>query len=92
MQLLTRVTCEGGIMTNDSRNRRPIELLAGARWRKSSHSGYQGNCVEIADLARHGIAVRNSRDPGGPALIFTRSEFVAFVRGIKAGAFDERDR
>lgn len=73
---------------NHRKESRLSGLLAGARWRKSSHSGYQGNCVEVADLPAGGIGIRNSRDPGGPALIFTRAEFVAFLRGAKDGEFD----
>jgi hypothetical protein len=55
---------------------------------KSSFSGPTGNCVEIALLAAGGVAVRNSRDPAGPALVFTRAEWDAFVCGAKDGEFD----
>lgn len=75
-------------MTNDTRAWQQSDQLAGVQWRKSSHSGYQGNCVEVAALHRGEIAIRNSRDPGGPALIFTRAEFIAFLGGAKAGEFD----
>jgi hypothetical protein len=58
-------------------------------WHKSSFSGGNGgNCVEAARLPGGEIAVRNSRDAHGPALIFTRAEIDAFVRGVKAGEFD----
>lgn len=43
----------------------------GASWIKSRHSNAEGNCVEVADLGDGGIAVRNSRDPDGPALVYT---------------------
>ncbi len=43
-----------------------------ARWIKSRHSNAEGNCVEVAALTGGGIAVRNSRDPDGPALVYTR--------------------
>jgi hypothetical protein len=56
-------------------------------WRKSRHSNPSGNCVETADLPTGGIAVRNSRFPDGPALIFTRAEWEAFVRGARDGDF-----
>jgi Domain of unknown function (DUF397) len=61
-------------------------LLHAAVWRKSSYSSPSGNCVEAAMLA-DGVAVRNSRFPDGPALIFTDAEWDAFVRGIKDGDF-----
>lgn len=57
-------------------------------WRKSTRSGAQGNCVEVAPLPTGSIAVRNSRHPDGPALIFTNDEMAAFVDGAKAGEFD----
>jgi len=62
--------------------------LAGVTWIKSRHSGPTGgNCVEVAFLAGGEIAMRNSRHPRGPALIFTRSEWDAFLGGAKAGEF-----
>ena len=73
--------------------------LAGAAWRKSSHSGSNG-CVEIAFLDgriavrsrdRGGqIAVRSSRDRGGPVLLFTHIEWEAFLVGVRRGEFDLR--
>jgi Domain of unknown function (DUF397) len=52
----------------------------GARWRKSSFSGPTGgNCVETATLAEGRIAVRNSRFPAGPALVFTAGAWEAFI-------------
>jgi hypothetical protein len=52
----------------------------GARWRKSSFSGPTGgNCVETAALAEGRIAVRNSRFPAGPALVFTAGAWEAFI-------------
>ena len=56
------------------------------RWRKSSHSGGIGesDCVELADLAP-AVGVRDSKDPGGPKLTFSRTEFTAFVGKIKTG-------
>jgi transcriptional regulator with XRE-family HTH domain len=58
-------------------------------WRKSSYSGENGDCVEIADLPGGGVAIRDSKDPDGPALIFKPSEWDAFVRGVKGGEFDQ---
>ncbi|WP_433192379.1 DUF397 domain-containing protein [Nocardia sp. CA-107356] len=59
-------------------------------WRKSSFSGPSGgNCVEVAEASDGLIAVRNSRDPEGGMLFYTRPEIDAFVRGAKAGEFDD---
>jgi hypothetical protein len=60
----------------------------GARWIKSQHSNSQGNCVEMAELPGGSIAVRNSRYPEGPALIYTRPEIEALILGAKDGEFD----
>ncbi|GAA3119679.1 MULTISPECIES: DUF397 domain-containing protein [Streptosporangium] len=69
-------------------NGMPATDLAGASWRKSRHSNSTGNCVELAELPDGSIAVRNSRFPGGPALIYTRDEIRALVLGVKDGEFD----
>jgi hypothetical protein len=62
-----------------------------ARWIKSSYSGPQGNCVEVARLSEDEVAVRNSRDPAGPTLIFTASEWNAFLAGARDGEFGDPD-
>jgi hypothetical protein len=62
--------------------------LRGLAWRKSTRSNPSGNCVEIATLPGGQIAVRNSRHPMGPVLIYTAEEIAAFVTGAKAGDFD----
>ena len=67
----------------------PATDLAGITWRKSRHSGQLGNCVETAVLDGGDVAVRNSRHPSGPALIFTRDEMAAFLAGAKDGEFDD---
>jgi Domain of unknown function (DUF397) len=59
----------------------------GLRWRKSRFSSPQGNCVEVA-AAPGGVAVRDSRDPAGPALTFTFAAWRAFTRRARQGAFD----
>ena len=57
-------------------------------WVKSSYSGPTGgNCVEVAFLADGDVAMRNSRYPDGPALIFTRTEWEAFLGGARDGEF-----
>jgi hypothetical protein len=60
-----------------------------ARWRKSQASNPSGCCVEVATLPDGAIAVRNSRDPAGPALVYTRAEVGAFMTGVKNGEFDD---
>jgi hypothetical protein len=69
-------------------NGMPATDLAGVSWRKSRHSNSQGNCVELAELPDGSIAVRNSRFPDGPALIYTRAEIRALMLGVKDGEFD----
>jgi hypothetical protein len=57
-------------------------------WRKSSRSDMSGpNCVEVARLG-DAIAVRDSKDPDGPVLTFTRGEWQAFLAGAVKGEFD----
>jgi Domain of unknown function (DUF397) len=59
-----------------------------ASWRKSSYSnGAGGACVEIADLDSGWRAVRDSKDPAGPALTFSPGEWTAFIAGVRASAF-----
>lgn len=63
--------------------------IATASWYKSSASSYNGNCVEISHLQGGRVAVRDTKDStSGPALIFTRSEWDAFLAGAKNGEFD----
>lgn len=70
-------------------NGMPADLMGGIVWRKSRFSNPSGNCVELAELPDGRIAMRNSRDPEGPALIYTRRETDAFVRRVKGGEFDD---
>jgi len=50
-----------------------------ARWVKSSFSFSNGNCVEVTGLPGDSVGIRDSRDPGGPVLSFTRAEWAAFL-------------
>jgi hypothetical protein len=62
--------------------------LENAKWRKSNRSGpYSDNCVEVA-FVDDAIAVRDSKDPKGPVLLFTQGEWDAFVGGARDGEFD----
>ena len=63
-------------------------LIEGVEWRKSRRSNPGGNCVELAALPQGGFAVRNSRHPEGPALVYTLEEIAAFIGGAKDGEFD----
>jgi Domain of unknown function (DUF397) len=67
----------------------PADKLPAAHWRKSRASNPTGCCVEVAELPGGGVAMRNSRDPSGPALVYTRAEIVAFLTGVKSGEFDD---
>ena len=69
-------------------NGMPADRLMMARWRKSQASNPSGSCVEIAELPGGTVAVRNSRDKSGPALVYPRAELAAFLLGIKNGEFD----
>jgi hypothetical protein len=65
-----------------------LTALTGAQWVKSRRSGPTGgNCVEVAFLADGRVAVRNSRHPAGPALVFSAAEWDAFMGGAKDGEF-----
>ncbi len=61
--------------------------LTSVAWRKSSYSSNTGNCVEVARNLPGVVAVRDSKDPDGPTLVFTADEWRAFVSGARAGEF-----
>lgn len=56
--------------------------LTRARWRKSSYSGGNGACVEVASSPEV-VAVRDSKDPASPMLVFTRRAWAAFTESTK---------
>ncbi|MFD8847578.1 DUF397 domain-containing protein [Streptomyces sp. NPDC059604] len=64
-------------------------VITGVTWVKSSLSdGIGANCVEIARLGEGYVALRNSRDADGPALVYNSGEWKAFLQGAKDGEFD----
>lgn len=63
-------------------------LLRAAKWRKSRHSNPSGNCVEMARLPGERVAVRDSRLPEGPALLFSQAAWEMFLRGLREGAVE----
>ena len=58
-------------------------------WRTSSFSGNNGTCVEVAACPDGRVAVRNSNHPDEGMILFTRAEMNAWIRGVKAGEFDD---
>jgi len=65
-----------------------VDDLTHAVWRKPSRSGAENACVEVADLGHGHRALRDSKNPDGPALRFTFAEWAAFTAGVRAGEFD----
>lgn len=67
-----------------------MKAATSAQWRKSSYSngGQQGSCVEVARYLPAGIAVRDSKDPDGPRLVFNPADWQAFTGRVKAGGHD----
>ena len=75
----------------DTERSRKITLSEAERasltWLKAQSSGANGQCVEIASTA-HKVAIRDSKDPDGPILVYTPGEFKAFLDGARSGEFD----
>lgn len=65
-----------------------ITDLSGAVWKKSSRSGNNGGeCVEVTTNLPRVVAVRDSKNPTGPVLVFAPAAWSAFLGGIKGGEF-----
>jgi hypothetical protein len=62
--------------------------LVSASWKKSQRSNSQGACVEIARLDSDTVAMRNSRDPRGTALVYSADAVRALVGAVRTGEFD----
>jgi hypothetical protein len=56
--------------------------LANARWFKSTRSGNNGSCVEVAFVGDV-VATRDSKNPSGPALVVTPAAWTAFLATIE---------
>ena len=67
---------------------RTAAALAAAVWRRSTSCDHNGACVEVAGLDERVVAVRDSKDPSGPVLIFGTDAWRAFVTGARLGEFD----
>lgn len=66
------------------------ETLNNANWFTSSYSNDQGgNCIEGARLADGSMAVRDSKDPHGPALVFTADAWRSFAAAVGYGEFPD---
>ncbi|MFC8525741.1 DUF397 domain-containing protein [Nocardia sp. NPDC057227] len=61
--------------------------LSDAQWFKSSFSGGNNDCVEVAHLGEGLVGVRDSKNAAGPALVFAPGEWAAFTAGIRGGEF-----
>ncbi|MFJ9583964.1 DUF397 domain-containing protein [Streptomyces acidicola] len=57
-------------------------------WRKSSYSGSEaGSCLEVLDNHPSGVPVRDSKNPHGPALLFSAPGWSSFVTAVSRGEF-----
>lgn len=70
------------------RNGMPSRELGTQGWSKPWSDDAGGACVEAKKLRDGRIALRQSTDPEGPALVFTPHEMTNFLAGVKAGAAD----
>jgi hypothetical protein len=63
----------------------PARDLPGVTWRRSRRSSPNGNCVEIAAVGRESMAVRDSKDPDGPALIYSPAAIARLIEAVRIG-------
>jgi hypothetical protein len=75
-------------MTDDIYNGMPAGALGAVSWSKPWSGSNGGACVEAARLPGGRVAVRQSTDPEGPALIFEPAEIRAFIEGARSGLAD----
>jgi hypothetical protein len=75
-------------MGSELRNGMPAAALGGVTWSKPWSGSNGGACLEAAKLPGGSVAVRQSTDPEGPALIFSRAEIRAFIEGARQGLAD----
>ena len=54
-------------------------------WRKSSHSGDTGDCVELAAVPSGQIAIRDSKNPAHQALVFSSAQFAELLIKVQTG-------
>jgi hypothetical protein len=65
-----------------------VRDLSNVTWRNSKRCFVEGQeCVEVADLGGGVVALRDSKNPAGPDLRFTASEWAAFLEGVCHGGF-----
>jgi hypothetical protein len=62
----------------------------GLNWRKATASNGSQGCVEVADLANGGVALRDSKSPNGPYLYFDAHEWDCFIDGVSKGEFHQK--
>ncbi|MFS8197903.1 DUF397 domain-containing protein [Streptomyces sp. CWNU-52B] len=66
----------------------PATDLGTEGWHKPWSGTNGGSCVEVKRLPDGSVAFRQSKDPDGPALVYTRDEMISFLRGAKSGEAD----